>query len=355
VLKIFVQGAYFDSMLTTISKWPIGENHTMSLIQDPLDPDASKENMFAQPIVFFHLDPFTILVRSPYFRNIKFFRLRLPTRQILPHISVPGALPSIEFLDLSTCNVPEKDVGPLLERLIKLRYLVLDGCGVIRSEQNEAEWEALGLACATAGVQRAKDRERRLRIWMEENYTQLTLVGSDEDGEQEPDEIEASKGAKKKIKPGRSGLGTPRVSVRNQPSSTNRPKLPRIRILPIAPSLKSLTTTAHSDAPFHRYQAFELAFQKGYQQGLHIQNQVRSMARTSHGRGKRVLRFADDYYDKFEEGFAGLEDITPGFSDWYLDTSVPVLCLAGGGKDSPVKHADGCAHREAWRLWEDQL
>ncbi|KIO17342.1 hypothetical protein M407DRAFT_32977 [Tulasnella calospora MUT 4182] len=135
----FLAGAYFDSFLDALSSWPeIPSLTTILIIQDPLplfDPaedapaHALRPSMsFAQPIVFFSLDPITTLAKSPIALHVKHLRFRVPLRTIWNKICEPNAFPSVEILDLSTSPVhPEQAAIALLNGFPRLRHLIVDG------------------------------------------------------------------------------------------------------------------------------------------------------------------------------------------------------------------------------------
>lgn len=163
-----LQGAYFDSTVIALSGWPSSGLPSLSIVQDPLDPSIAPVQKFAQPLVFFRLDPFSSMISSPYAQDIKHFRLRIPSRQIARFLyTQPGALPSLSLLDLSTCNVAESDVEQLLGRLVGLKHLIADNCSLLRGE---GDWAAFGKTCALAGVKRAREREKKLKAWLELVY-----------------------------------------------------------------------------------------------------------------------------------------------------------------------------------------
>lgn len=68
------------------------------------------------------------------------------------------------------------------------------------------------------------------------------------------------------------------------------------------------------------------------------------------------MRFSEDG-EVSEEGFDGLEDLENGESEFKVERvgegDCPVLCVAGPGRKG--KHVEGCGHRAAWSVWEDEL
>ncbi|RXW22695.1 hypothetical protein EST38_g3191 [Candolleomyces aberdarensis] len=143
----FLKGAYFDS--------------------DPIDSTMAFANRqsFAQPLVFFKIDPImSILLRSPAMAEpLTAFRLRIPGRPAVRSLCLPAAasqsnsdgqplqVAAIEILDLSTCNVLEGEVDMILAQFQTLQHLILDDCPVLRGELREGEWNAMGKRCALVG------------------------------------------------------------------------------------------------------------------------------------------------------------------------------------------------------------
>ncbi|KDQ63148.1 hypothetical protein JAAARDRAFT_29150 [Jaapia argillacea MUCL 33604] len=353
----FMKGAYFDGALDALSKWPESKIQTISIVQDPLDPAIAKKQTFAQPLVFFHLDPFTRLVRSPYLRSASHFRLRVPSRQVARYLhALPGSLPRLEILDLSTCNVNESDVVSILGRFTMLRHLVLDNCGVIRGELREGQWSDFGKSCATAAVKRAKDREKKLKTWLEITHAR---TAGDVDANIR---LQGGQVPTKAPKRGRRGLATATISLRASPPRDAVPlpipvvndlraggKIPKIRILPSYPSLLSFTTTVRLE---DRRDVARAEFEKGWTEGLAQVASIRTRLRQSAMNGVRVMKFLEDEQCMFEEGLEDLDDVEE--EDWEVDIEKlkhPSLCLAG--PDRQAEHFDGCGHYAAWGIWRD--
>ncbi|KAL1738489.1 hypothetical protein HDZ31DRAFT_17953, partial [Schizophyllum fasciatum] len=249
----FLKGAYFDSALLQLSRWTPGHLPSLSIVQDPLDPDVQRKQKFAQPLVFFRLDPYlSALAQCDYLSTVSSFRLRIPGRQVARSLaSSSRALPSLEFLDLTTCNVMESDVHLILTRFSRLRHLVLDACAIVRPEMHESDWFNFGKQCATIGVHRARQREKLLKAWLEEQvaieervYEKYGLAGPPSTSKAPP-----------KARRGRRGLATATISLREkdagaqaEPAGVQLPKemrafVPKVRILPALPPLLSIATS----------------------------------------------------------------------------------------------------------------
>lgn len=307
-----------------------------------------------------------MLVRSPFARALTSFRLRIPARQVARFVcALPGALPVLTLLDLSTCNVLAAEVEPLVGRFARLRHLVLDGCSVLRGGADEADWSELGRACALGGVRRARERERKLKEWLEANAERLFPHAQAEQSTSQPNS--QAPGKKRK---GRRGIANATVSLRDQPStstSATRPKLvavPKIRVIPAYPTLQSFATTASAYVTPAMHPAIRDEFTQGWHEGIKMVHAVRARLRTSWNNGVRVMRIADlDELDGAdgsktleEEGFDGLVDLSRSEAEWAADDEVyecPVLCLAGTGRGSG--HAKGCGHAVGWSVWDDEL
>ncbi|TFK56795.1 hypothetical protein OE88DRAFT_1650263 [Heliocybe sulcata] len=363
----FMKGAYFDSMLDALSTWPSSSLPALSIIQDPLDPNIPKLHHFAQPLVFFRLDPFTGLVRSPFLRALTHFRLRVPSRQVAQYVyAKPGALSSVEVVDLSTCNVGERDVDLILGRFSRLKHLVLDNCSILRGEFIEVAWKDLGKECALAGVRRAREREKKLKTWLEMNY----IPPQDgEDGDVPTQAVRVPGLGHARAKKGRKGLATATISLREREESAAGPsngtiriasaevkaRIPKIRILPRTPTLRSLATTVRHD---DRDAIIRAEFERGWSEGVAQLSATAARLRASYVNNVvRVVKFAEDA-DRvmIEEGMEGLEDAE--LEDFELDAvgldkRCPVLCLAGPGRNEG--HAGGCGHQIGWDIWRDEL
>ncbi|GAA5864455.1 hypothetical protein JCM1840_000505 [Sporobolomyces johnsonii] len=211
----FLKGAYFDSALHSLSRWPaeaapslrrlafvqdLSPTHGVVKKETPAfglheieaeleliaqtQPSASRKYGrkkvegkldFAQPIVFFQLSCITTLALSPVGSVLEHLVLRLPRRNLLTaltdHILRPGRHPfaSIRHLDLSTTHIIDDARFPTLLRMHPtLEHLVIDRCtGLIGPEAVEettavATLKWLGKCCAGIGLARA---EEALRAW----------------------------------------------------------------------------------------------------------------------------------------------------------------------------------------------
>ncbi|KAH9858232.1 hypothetical protein C2E23DRAFT_719416 [Lenzites betulinus] len=376
----FLKGAYFDSTLLALSSWPEPALPVLSIVQDPLDPSIAPTN-FAQPLVFFRLDPLSTLAISPMADDLKHFRLRIPARQIARHLhSALHSLPALGFLDLSTSNVMGHDVAGILGHLKDLQTLVLDGCPIVSQRidvQLDAgdpfiQWAELGEAMALAGVARATEREKKLRAWTEAYYAQEIAT-------------EAAS-TSKKVRRGRRGLATATISLRApsperalQPSrDIPKGRIPKrgqkIRVLPPAPTLCSLATSFPGALDAETYEAVKDEFERGWAIGVARLQAIRHRHLTSWRNGvSRVLHFADkgseewDEEDEYgEEGLVGLVEVKEEGA-FMLNVAgdgqaqgaaragyaCPLLCLAGPKRDAA--HREGCGHQVGWDIYKDDI
>ncbi len=346
------------------------------MIQDPLDPALAPTN-FAQPLVFFRLDPLATLAVSPLCYDLKHFRLRVPSRQVCRHLyALPKSFPHLEFLDMSTSNVSPRDLEGLLGHLSGLRVLVLDGCPIVSQRTDVPldagepflQWMELGQTLALAGVRRATEREKKLKAWLEHYYANAP----DEDGAQ-------SAGSSKKLKKGRKGVATAAFSLR-APSPERKAReditiprdriLPRdqkVRVLPSPPDLCSLATSFPGELTPEAYEAVKTEFQRGWASGIARLASIRLRLQTSYRNGvARVVRFADKGTPEWEEeekhkeqGLAGLTDVR--------EERAFVLNVVGDGEAGPsarqshacpllcLGHLDGCGHRMGWDVFGHEV
>jgi len=385
----FLKGAYFDSTLLAFSRWPAMDIPTISIVQDPLNPSMAPTK-FAQPLVFFRLDPLSTLARSRVVANLLHLRLRIPSRQTARFLyTFPGALPSIESLDMSTCNIIESDVEGILGRFGRLKMLVLDGCYIVshRADMQEQEamgqWAALGKTMALAGVKFAREREKRLKSWLEAVYARSNASNDGIAAELEP-------ARERRIRRGRRGLATATISLRDSPPETNVPiptvlpssqlppprggQIPRIRILPSLPVLRSIATTPAAHLGPDKHEIIRTEFETGWAQGIAQLSATFGRLKQSWGNGMRVVQFDLDYRpgDKDgdgDDGLTGLKDVEDeqafiinitGDDDSSANEEAgieqgkcPILCLAGPGRSDV--HVAGCAHQLGWDIWKDDL
>lgn len=371
----FLKGAYFDTALELLSKWPRASLETLSVIQDSLDPSMAPTKQFAQPFVFFRLDPISALAEAPYVSTVANLRFRIPSRQIARYLSAyETILPSVELLDISTTNVTESELDKLLSRLARLKYLVMDACPIIsqRADALEAEgneelrqWASLGSTLAEATITRAKWREGRHKAWFHAQFMN-------------PKEmlVPCSDGKLPTGKRGRKGLAAATISIRSQPATsvlqTSLPSLSgsstlvssaeslpeRIHVIPPLPTLRAFAITApmvSPDSPDFEANCVKIQqeFERGWSQGMHKISATYTRLRTHWARLKlTVFKMTPKERDALGVNY----DLIPveSMEDFeFTPTPCPTLCIAGSGKGA--RHPEGCPHRHAWAAWKDDL
>lgn len=332
---------------------------SLSIVQEPIDLEVVQKQHFAQPLVFFRLDPLTALVRSDYLLHLTNFRLRIPGRQVVRFIcSHPGSLPSIDLLDVSTSLMHEAEIEIILMRFTTLRHLIADQCGMKRIDLLETgEWIAIGKSCALAGVKRAKDREKKLKLWLEANartaLAHTTQAVEVDGGTTNPPIV--------RLRRGRRGLATSTISLRDQEewgkspsSSRSNIQIDKINIFPPSPSLVSLALSPSFQLPRDRYPDIVADFKKGWNEGLERLTAIRNRLRQSLQNGIKVVHFAE--VSASDVGLDGLVDVPQSAEAGFYDTAnidMPILCLAGPGRGD--NHAAGCGHVRGWDIWKDDL
>lgn len=327
---------------------------SLSIVQDLIDPEIAQQQRFAQPIVFFRLDSLTSLVTSEYLRSLKSFRFRIPSRQFVRFLCMSPD-PLLEFLDISTGTIAESEVETILSHFTKLRHLILDQCNMKRLDLLDGGWIALGKSCAIAGVRRAKEREKKLKTWLETNAIQAVAENAETANAAEMIDL----GAIRRSRPGRRGLATAAFSLRerNDPPRPGAPRhvnitVQKIRISPPLPSLASLAVTATSHIAHERQDSIRRDFERGWGEGLAQLSATRSRLRHSLHNGIRIVRFSENV-GASEDGLEGLVDVEVESLDGGIDGDVPLLCLVGPGRKDG--HMEGCGHSRGWEIWNDDI
>lgn len=287
-------------------------------------------------------------------------RLRVPLRPVASAFCLSASaaitldthtlsIPELEFIDLSTSAVLESEIDTFSVCFKTLEHLILDGCGL--STMREGEWSAIGKRCALAGVQRAREREKTLKTWLE-TWLATASVGNDNVLAEAAADLNI---CAKKPRRGRRGIATATISLRSsspdaasssRPSlSTRRFEIPKIRILPPLPTLTTLSMAASSIKP-DMYPVSITEFEAGWAEGIAQLAVTRARLRASARNGVRVVRFMEDSesdsQDGGREGLEGLEDVNKDdqaafdmpveIGDGRDVYRAPVLCLAEIGR-----------------------
>lgn len=373
-----------------ISSWPSSSSLTrLSIIQDPF-PRSSLEaysTTFAQPIVFFSLNPLIKLSLSPASQKITHIRLRVPSRQLAPYIaSTPVDIhrcpfPNVTLLDMSTSSVHTFNE---LESLLnfagggQLQHLMLDGTDHTALNGITRDWEMLGRTCALAGVKHSRNVEKNLKSWRQAEAT------AGNDNQDHTDDRLPGNAQDRRPRPGRRGMATATISLRDRPTvSANSTPLPtplpgsshkatKIRVCPSPPHLLSLCMSLpssleqHDDIGNQEIHA-RANFARGWSEGVGQLRSIWTRLQQSQSNGVKILRF--DVGGKNELSnrnriHTGLIEVNgPHDDNWWeeLDTiEPPILCFSGSRGEGYVGndwsgHPKGCGHQISWDIWSDNL
>ncbi|KAJ8084784.1 hypothetical protein PM082_003561 [Marasmius tenuissimus] len=306
----FLEGSYFDSTLYALSRWPRSSLPTLSIAQDPFEEQDTKtgtitrrnELGFAQPIVFFQVDPaLPILLRSPTIRSsLISLRFRLPSRNTTRSFTHPpppnppsfgpsrrddsdseeeaerirqmythetanlSAAPYLKLLDISTSSIPASSIPTILAKYPSIEHLTLDKSSLLPGElavrNDGGEWAALAKSFALAGAVKAQERQKKVDQWLER-------LREHESGQVDTGAASTNvRTREKKARKGRKGLATATISLRKEDNAPAPPPIDlkkgrlgtprgpggttpvpissskRIRILPSLPTLRSFST-----------------------------------------------------------------------------------------------------------------
>uniref|UniRef100_A0A0W0FS19 Uncharacterized protein n=1 Tax=Moniliophthora roreri TaxID=221103 RepID=A0A0W0FS19_MONRR len=397
----FLEGSYFDSTLYAISRWPKSLLPSLSIAQDPFNQErhtsVRKGNQlgFAQPIVFFQIEPaLPILLRSPTIRaTLTSLRFRVPSRNIARSFTQPpppnppsfgaskspndisdseeeaervrkrytheyahfSASPYLSLLDVSTSSIPESSIPSILARFRCLQHLIMDKCSLLTGDlsvrNNGGEWAALAKSFAIAGSFKAQEREKKIAQWLEQlrEYEAAQTGGS---AGTAGTTVPASTGSgSRRAKKGRRGVATATISLRKEDAAPPPPLLE-------PDNLKN-----------------KLTLPKGWAEGVAQLVKKRQLMRASWRNGVvRVIRFAEMYelrnmnqevdgdaFGDTEEGLDGLVDIQ-SVEEFDVDVTetngcgkAPILCLGGSGHfTGGHSHMEGCGHERARNIWGDE-
>lgn len=358
-------------------------------------------------MVFFQLDPFlSTLVRSDAAANMTSFRLRIPARPVArslingPALG-PAAATVLTFLDLSTSNVLENEVDLLLVAFHNVQHLVLDSCAILKGELREGEWAGLGKKCALVGVKRAKEKEKSIKTMLELEYAQSpgSVLSYSHISKDTAPRAQIQQPRVKKA--GRRGVASATISLRQRAEATgsrantqglipaNNPPgaIPKIRVLPPAPTLKTFCTTTapnassllHLHTPAEdgtanpdtlarhaeiKHAFIKAEFEKGWEEGLsQLRKHCLRLKDSWRNGSARVVRFCDEEEEENheDEPLYGLCDIEAQGKEQDVFTRIeggtggvlasPVLCLAG--QDRTATHAVGCGHEIGRDIFSD--
>jgi hypothetical protein len=136
----------------------------------------TKPKSFAQPIVFFDIKCLARFGTSPVAVNLTHLTIRVPSRDLAyvlvgpqTHARAVNVFPSLRYLDISTTNVRlDTALSTLLKSYSRLEHLILDRVnlfGFTAREKGSQLCKDLGGLCVSAGLTRAKERERLITSW----------------------------------------------------------------------------------------------------------------------------------------------------------------------------------------------
>ncbi|KAG8825581.1 hypothetical protein FRC17_008611, partial [Serendipita sp. 399] len=364
----FLAGAYFDNILSKIASWPShSQLKHFSIIQTA--PPQSFSH-FAQPIVFFSLQPLADLARSPALRNTTHFRFNIPGRPIADAIRLPKlSLDAVTLLDLSTTSINPNGISKiLLPQFPSLRHLILDECPIVpRSTELTGEYSTLGRLCATSSMDMAREKGKKLKEFAAAQRAAMTV--------KPPPNATLEKSASaqlSKVKRGRRGLAAPTFSLRDKagkPESTTLTNssvgiadaaslalFDKIRILPTQCKLQTICTTVFKTPTQEQVKSWQEEFAVGWMQGSSTLEAVQKRLLSSLTYGIiRLYRFATPEellqgtknHASEHPSLEGLVEVTVDGFEACIQTSTrpPRLCF---GKMDGVPHAEECGHQIAW-------
>ena len=347
-------------MIAHLAAWPSSSLRQLSIVQDV---PPTLDHSFAQPIVFFSLEPLTALCRSATLLNVQHFRLRIPSRQIAGFLNTRlSSQNNVILLDLSTTNVTNDGLAAILTRFTQLNHLVLDECGLIgRGVEISGEFAALGMLCASSMLKKARQREKEIKEFVEAK--RLTAVTEHHTGPAEATFVQTGRGRK-----GRKGVATAAFSLRERTESKTKSTVPtnssgrdlpltlaslnKVRILPSLPCLKSLCTTTFSIPTPTVASEWNHGFARGWREGLNMVTATRMRLFTSKANGLiRLFKFDSSADPESEEPLQGLRELhleDPDFGAELADIMPPALCFAGSRAQGG--HTESCGHMSSWEI-----
>ncbi|CEL54256.1 hypothetical protein RSOLAG1IB_06904 [Rhizoctonia solani AG-1 IB] len=357
----FLKGAYFDSTIIQLAKWPVTEDNHIEHLSITQDTISYRTHIrFAQPLAFFSFNPLAELAVSPVGQYLQALRISVPAKPVITYIgSTANSFPQLTFLDISTTALPppnaERAIGILLSRLARLQHVVIDrNAGPM--PRDSSGWASLGRACALAGVERAKEREHEIQLWVDRK-AQEEAAALDNQAEEPPAPVPLASAPVSRGRRGRRGLATATVSLRDprpasiapttSSSSAHDPTIRRIRVVPSPPTLQTFSTAyaGPSNPSAQQRSDWSRAFVKGFLDGCNTLNKIWQRMRDS--ATVRVMRFTDTDLEPFNDDndtptvFRGVADIAI-VGHWIgWEPSAPIICF---GSERAViglnKHAD---------------
>ncbi|KAB5589194.1 hypothetical protein CTheo_7369 [Ceratobasidium theobromae] len=377
----FLKGAYFDSTIVQLTKWPVTEDKHLkylSIAQDTISYETHVK--FAQPLVsaafprkfytlrfpkaFFSLEPLAKLATSPVGQYIQALRVSVPAKPVTTHLgSQADSFPRLKILDISTTTLPppnaERAIGRLLGQL-NLHHIIIDRSAGPMPRDSPA-WAALGRACALAKVEKAKQKEREIQEWVDmKRREEEVAIAQANQAEQAPAvqpapnvPVPTSRARRR----GRRGLATSTISLRdsqpqfislqntpNSSSSSSGPITRRIRIVPSPPTLRTFSTAfvGPSNPTAQQRSDWGRAFVQGFLDGCGSLNAI--WKRMQDSATVRVMRFIDNDTESYQPEnedtptiFHGVADIAVAGHWIGWEPVEPIICFgterAASGSD----------------------
>ncbi|KZT30955.1 hypothetical protein NEOLEDRAFT_1238122 [Neolentinus lepideus HHB14362 ss-1] len=285
------------------SLMPFSFNPNNPFAFNPAEPYLFNPPARNAACVFRRLDTLSYVIPG-----LTHLRLRLPSFDIAKGVyACTAVLDRMELLDLSTSRIKNHDVKRILGRFGCLKYLVLDDTDVLRGGFGRAEWRQLGRDCALAGVKKARERQEKVKEWLD--------VG-----------------------------GGATIHRRE------------IRILPRVPTLLSLCATMPSHMP-PEGDTVRREFELGWSAGVAELVATVAELKILFLEGVQIVKFAANMDgEEDDKGVNGLQDAE--IADFEVDMAIlicPVLCLVGTWRGISHLHLPGCGHRAGWDIWKDEL
>jgi len=290
---------------------PFSFNPNNPFAVNPAEPYLFNPPARNTACVFHRLDTLSYVIPG-----LTHLRLRLPSFDVAKGVyACTAVLDRMELLDLSTSRIKNHDVKRILGRFGCLKYLVLDDTDVLRGGFGRAEWRQLGRDCALAGAKKSRERQEKVKEWLDVGGGATIHTG---------------------------GMGT--VETRE------------IRILPRVPTLLSLCATMPSRMP-PEGDTFRREFELGWSAGVAELVATVAELKLLFLEGVQIVKFAANMDgEEDDKGVNGLQDAE--IADFEVDMAIlicPVLCLVGTWRGVSHLHLPGCGHRAGWDIWKDEL
>lgn len=290
--------------------------------------------------------------------KLRSLKIQIPSRDMTPFItSKTESFSSLENVDISTGSISVPQIKILLVRFPQLRHIVADDSNSYTRIEEGTLWHALGRSFAFAAIERADELESSMK-------SDSSRLGF-------PDDMMHPE-ALRRSRPGRRGLATATISLRNQPQVTpgiqtpattfstvsTHTMGPKIRVLPLPANLTSLSINAYAKAQTTQHDEFRTLFIAGWDEGITMLRAVWRRMQTSHMRGTSCVMAPRECKflagngrphprdDGEQQKMSTCVNVGSGF-DWdglfAYEWPRPVLCCAGSSDDLNL-HVAHCGH-----------